>query len=648
MAIYHLSVKAVSRSAGRSSTAAAAYRAGCEITDRRTGEVHDYTRKRGVESADMVLPDGAPKWATDRAALWNAAEAAERRKDACVAREFEVALPSELSPEERRRLAVDFAKEMANAEGCAVDVAIHAPGKDGDNRNHHAHILRTTRKVGPEGLTDKLDTEKSGRKRGDDLAAVRERWAELVNERLAENGIEARVDHRSLEAQGIDREPTSHKGPAVAGMERRGAPTEVGQRIADEVADRLARAQELGRLERAAAQLGNSIIDLSGDLAAAKAEQAIHEKERNEHRTAAFGRIDTACRATSRSSAAAGRAGAFVESDIGCLAQEHRAIEVANGSLGQAIAERRHRGDAGKALGAVGVVLERAHRTLAAAAPVVLLVVEQRAAADRAAAAAKAQAEAQQAAQERARAAAAAKPIITAKESQMEYTQKLEAELQAANARAAAELREKADRLAEQVASGEKSPSVLRTANEHVRKAETLEKIASTPLAPPAPARPASSQAAPARSPEQQALWDARAAKSLAKQQQAAAARDAAAVAPIEPSKQSGAAGPLTLPELVAASFAAMVAWVKERVGPLAQCLAVDGAHDRTYLGSVVEIDELHAVQKTGRNYYVHRLDALDRSPPVGDQGISIEYRGGRGTVTKTPEIEPGKGGQGR
>src|SRR5476649_2873948 len=151
MAIYHLSVKAVSRSAGRSATAAAAYRAGCEIVDQRTGEIHDYTRKGGVKSADIILPDGAPEWATDRAALWNAAEAAERRKDACVAREFEVALPDELSPAERRRLAVDFAKEMANREGCAVDVAIHAPGKEGDSRNHHAHILRSEeRRVGKE------------------------------------------------------------------------------------------------------------------------------------------------------------------------------------------------------------------------------------------------------------------------------------------------------------------------------------------------------------------------------------------------------------------------------------------------------------------------------------------------------------------
>ena len=274
MAIYHLSVKAVSRSAGRSATAAAAYRAGCEIVDQRTGEIHDYTRKGGVESTDIVLSDGAPEWATDRAALWNAAEAAERRKDACVAREFEVALPDELSPAERRRLAVDFAKEMANREGCAVDVAIHAPGKEGDSRNHHAHILRTTRKVGLDGLTDKLDTEKAGRNRTADLDAVRTRWAELTNERLRENGIEARVDHRSLKDQGIDRQPTSHMGPAVAAMERRGVKTEVGKRIEDEVADRLVRARAEGDKERELAQASRSVIDLSGDLAAAKRDLA--------------------------------------------------------------------------------------------------------------------------------------------------------------------------------------------------------------------------------------------------------------------------------------------------------------------------------------------------------------------------------------
>lgn len=114
MAIFHLSVKTVSRSAGRSATAAAAYRAGCKITDERTGEIHDYTRKGGVESAAVILPDNAPEWARDRAQLWNAAEQAEKRKNSTVAREFEIALPAELSPAEREKLAHDFARELVN------------------------------------------------------------------------------------------------------------------------------------------------------------------------------------------------------------------------------------------------------------------------------------------------------------------------------------------------------------------------------------------------------------------------------------------------------------------------------------------------------------------------------------------------------
>ena len=282
MPVFHLSVKAVSRSAGRSATAAAAYRAACRIADERTGETHDYRRKGGVESADLVLPEGAPAWAFDRSQLWNAAELAEKRKDACVAREYEVALPAELSASERRRLAVDFARDMARREGCAVDVAIHAPDKQGDQRNHHAHILRTTRKVAADGLGAKLDTEKAGRSRVADLEAVRVRWAALTNERLRENGIAARVDHRSLGAQGIEREATRHLGPAATGYERRtGEPSWKRLQFEREAAERLARAKEAGELERRerqerekeAGQLDRSILDLSGDLHAAKAER---------------------------------------------------------------------------------------------------------------------------------------------------------------------------------------------------------------------------------------------------------------------------------------------------------------------------------------------------------------------------------------
>ena len=274
MAIYHLSVKTVSRSAGRSATAAAAYRAGVEITDERTGEIHDYTRKGGVESAALILPDNAPEWARDRAQLWNAAEQAEKRKNSTVAREFEIALPAELSPAEREKLAHDFTRELVNRHGMAADVAIHAPGKEGDNRNHHAHILLSTRRLGPEGFTEKtreLDDQKTGPQI---VTQWRERFASLQNERLREAGIEARVDHRTLEAQGIDREPTRHLGPAATGYERRtGEPSRKRMDFEAEVADRLARAKEAGELERQGRQIDRGILDLSGDLAAAKAER---------------------------------------------------------------------------------------------------------------------------------------------------------------------------------------------------------------------------------------------------------------------------------------------------------------------------------------------------------------------------------------
>ena len=286
MAIYHLSVKAISRSAGRSATAAAAYRAGVEITDTRTGEVHDYTRKRGIVSADLVLPPGAPEWAADRSALWNAAEHAERRKDACVAREYEVALPSELPADARRQLALDFAQEMADREGCAVDVAIHEPSRGGDNRNHHAHIMRTTRKVEAEGLGAKLDTEKVGRNRAADLEAVRAKWAELTNEHLRQHGIEATVDHRSLKDQGIDREPTQHLGPTATAIERRtGQASRKRQDFDQDVAERLTQAKKAGELERLGQVLERSILDLSGDIEAAKSER-IQEQAAELHKRA--------------------------------------------------------------------------------------------------------------------------------------------------------------------------------------------------------------------------------------------------------------------------------------------------------------------------------------------------------------------------
>src|SRR3546814_4285079 len=152
MASFHLSVKAIGRSAGRRATAAAAYRAGVEITDERTGLVHDYTRKQVVEHSELMLPTDAPEWAADRERLWNAAELAETRKNATVAREYEIALPVELSADERRELALGLAREISERHGGAGDVSNTPPGRAGDQRNNHAHPLKPPRRLGPEGL----------------------------------------------------------------------------------------------------------------------------------------------------------------------------------------------------------------------------------------------------------------------------------------------------------------------------------------------------------------------------------------------------------------------------------------------------------------------------------------------------------------
>ena len=288
MAIFHLSVKTISRSAGRSATAAAAYRAGVEITDERAGEIHDYTRRGGVESAAVILPEGAFDWARDRAQLWNAAEQSEKRKNSTVAREFEIALPSELSTAEREKLAHDFARELVKRHGCAADVAIHAPGKEGDNRNHHAHILLTTRRLEPDGLGEKcreLDSAKTG-------AAIikewRERFATMQNERLREAGHAVQIDHRSHAERGLDAEPTRHLGPTATAIERRtGQPSRKRQQHNEDALERLTRARDAGELERQGKAIDRSIIDLSGDLAAAKADRAQQQEREAQQRAQA-------------------------------------------------------------------------------------------------------------------------------------------------------------------------------------------------------------------------------------------------------------------------------------------------------------------------------------------------------------------------
>jgi ATP-dependent exoDNAse (exonuclease V) alpha subunit len=289
MAIYHLSVKPISRAGGRSATAASAYRSATRIRDEQTGEVFDYSRKRGVEHSQIILPEdkesSAPQWMRDREQLWNAAERAESRKDSRVAREYEVALPHELQASQRLLLTRAFASELANRYGCAVDFAIHRPHQAGDERNYHAHILATTRKVSAAGLTDKTTVElgdkdrfklglQSGRKEITDLRAL---WKDLTNAQLREQGLNITIDHRSLKAQGVDRTPLPHLGPVVTEMWRRGKDSTVLERIRDEQRQdaerRLTEAAERSELERESSQLRQTILCLETDLKSALAER---------------------------------------------------------------------------------------------------------------------------------------------------------------------------------------------------------------------------------------------------------------------------------------------------------------------------------------------------------------------------------------
>jgi hypothetical protein len=287
MADYHLSTKHVSRGKGRSATAAAAYRAGEKIFDHTSGETFDYTRKRGVEHAEIVLPTAAAKrdinWARDRQALWNAAEAAENRKDARVAREYEVGIPHELTKAQRIGLVRQYANDLANRYGVAVDFALHKPHRHGDERNYHAHILATTRKVEAKGLGAKAHIEwsdthraKAGLESGaDELVHLRRQWEERANEHLMAAGHDVRIDARSLKDQGIEREPTKHRGPAITGILERGERSIVADRWGREANERLRLAKEMGELARENAKVKEHILDLSHDLAAALKEREL-------------------------------------------------------------------------------------------------------------------------------------------------------------------------------------------------------------------------------------------------------------------------------------------------------------------------------------------------------------------------------------
>lgn len=221
MAIYHLSMKIISRKNGYSAVASAAYRSGSVIPDDRTGLIHDYTRKRGVDDAVILTPANAPSWCGDRSVLWNAVEKAEQRRDSQLAREIELAIPREISREAARETVLAFVRENFVSRGMIADVAFHHM----DRTNPHAHIMLTTRAVGETGFAGKV------RDWNDRALAEtwRASWADHANRALANAGYQEEIDHRSYERQGLEKAPGLHLGKAACAMEKRGMETERGE-----------------------------------------------------------------------------------------------------------------------------------------------------------------------------------------------------------------------------------------------------------------------------------------------------------------------------------------------------------------------------------------------------------------------------------
>lgn len=222
MAIYHFSVKVISRASGRSSVAAAAYRSGERLHDERLDRDHDFRAKAGIEHSEIMLPEGAPEEWCDRERLWNDVEAFEKRKDAQLAREVEFAIPREMSKAEGIELARDFVAREFVDHGMIADLNVHWDiGADGSPKPH-AHVMLTMREVGEDGFGQKVRDWNAHEK----VEQWRERWADHVNTRLAELDIDARIDHRSLKAQGIGLEPQDKIGPAAQRMGERGLASE--------------------------------------------------------------------------------------------------------------------------------------------------------------------------------------------------------------------------------------------------------------------------------------------------------------------------------------------------------------------------------------------------------------------------------------
>jgi hypothetical protein len=265
MAQYHFAATLVCRSKGQSAVAAAAYRAGVSLEDERLGKTFDYTRRRGVLHTEIRTPDQTPDWMRDRGQLFNAIEKAEKRKDSQLVRSIDIALPCELTLQHNVELVRNFVDAQYVSRGMIADFAIHAPGRKGDIRNVHVHILLTTREIAGPGFGPKV-REWNGK---NELLEWRKAWADHANRILEREGFEERIDHRSLSDQGIDREPTSHVGPTGKEMEERGDVSDRAQKNRDIKATN----DNIELLKKELAESDKRLAELKQQLVAERTEQ---------------------------------------------------------------------------------------------------------------------------------------------------------------------------------------------------------------------------------------------------------------------------------------------------------------------------------------------------------------------------------------
>lgn len=254
MALYHFHVEQIKRSEGRTAVASAAYRAGEKLHNLWDGETHDYTKKGGVILSEIILPEYAPERFPDRYTLWNEVEQIEKHYKAQLAYSFDMALQNEFSLDENIALAREFVQKYFVSDGMICDLAVHQPDRgDGGIPNPHFHVLVPIRPLNADGTWGakqhrvyQLDKDGNRIKKEDGSWAFdavpttnwgkpetldlwRKAWADMVNARLEEKGLDCRIDHRSYVDQGLDLIPTVHEGPHVRKMEKKGIRTEKGE-----------------------------------------------------------------------------------------------------------------------------------------------------------------------------------------------------------------------------------------------------------------------------------------------------------------------------------------------------------------------------------------------------------------------------------